>query len=235
MNFHKKLFFTIFILNLVFIHELFSKNNSLGILKDVLKNINIIKSDYLTGSNLIGANTSTSKNKQLQLEPPNISGFSPLAGPIGTLITITGDNFNLPLAIKIGGVEALIISNTNVEVVIMVMPNSATDKISITTQSGIVYSDSPFTISSSQVPFRSKLISTDGIGTPFFGTAIALSADGNTALIGGPFDNTYQGAAWIFTRSEAKWNQQVKLIGNDSAGFPIKGISVALSADGNTA
>ncbi len=120
----------------------------------------------------------------------------------------------------------------------MVMPNSATDKISITTQSGIVFSDSPFTISPSQVPFRqqgSKLISTDGIGTPFFGTAIALSADGNTALIGGPSDNTNQGAAWIFTRSEAKWNQQVKLIGNGSVGFPIKGISVAISADGNTA
>ena len=33
--------------------------------------------------------------------------------------------------------------------------------------------------------------------------SVALSADGNTALIGGPDDNSTRGAAWLFTRSAA--------------------------------
>ena len=63
------------------------------------------------------------------------------------------------------------------------------------------------------------------------GFAVALSADGNTAIVGGPNDQTSGGAVWIFTRSGAGWTQQgSKLVG--TGGF---GVSVALSADGNTA
>ena len=38
--------------------------------------------------------------------------------------------------------------------------------------------------------------------------SVALSADGNTALIGGFGDNEGAGAAWVFTRSGATWTQQ---------------------------
>ncbi len=50
-----------------------------------------------------------------------------------------------------------------------------------------------------------------------FGTNVALSADGNTALIGGWNDDSVllgnqdysgKGAAWVFTRSGATWTQQ---------------------------
>ena len=41
-----------------------------------------------------------------------------------------------------------------------------------------------------------------------FGWSVALSADGNTALIGGPRDNNFVGAAWVFTRSGSTWTQQ---------------------------
>ena len=44
---------------------------------------------------------------------------------------------------------------------------------------------------------------------------MALSADGNTALIGGADDNGDVGAAWVFTRSGATWTQQgAKLTGS---------------------
>ena len=47
-----------------------------------------------------------------------------------------------------------------------------------------------------------------------FGYSVALSADGNTALIGGPGDNGGAGAAWVFTRSGSAWAQQgAKLTG----------------------
>ena len=65
---------------------------------------------------------------------------------------------------------------------------------------------------------------------------VALSADGNTALIGGHDDNSSIGAAWVFTRAGSTWTQQgPKLTANDETGDGVFGISVALSADGNTA
>jgi hypothetical protein len=84
-----------------------------------------------------------------------------------------------------------------------------------------------------------------------FGRAVALSADGNTALVGSPRDSRFEppknegeagkwvqnvGAAWVFTRSDGKWAQQgPKITGGEEAGEGRFGRSVALSADGNTA
>jgi hypothetical protein len=68
-----------------------------------------------------------------------------------------------------------------------------------------------------------------------FGWSVALSSDGNTAVIGGPFDNGKVGAAWVFTRSGETWTQQAKLTGHEEIGAGEFGDSVALSADGNTA
>ena len=84
-----------------------------------------------------------------------------------------------------------------------------------------------------------KLTQTGGVGGPNFGYSIALSANGRTALIGGPADNHngQAGAAWVFTRSAAGvWSQQGrKLTGKQEVGSGGFGFSVALSANGNTA
>jgi Bacterial Ig-like domain (group 3)/IPT/TIG domain/Fibronectin type III domain/FG-GAP repeat len=81
----------------------------------------------------------------------------------------------------------------------------------------------------------SKLTGTDDVGASF-GSSVALSSDGNTALIGGETDNGYVGAAWVFTRSSSTWSQQgSKLIGSGEVGAGDFGSSVALSSDGNTA
>jgi len=81
-----------------------------------------------------------------------------------------------------------------------------------------------------------KLIGTGAVGNARQGTSVALSADGNTAIVGGGSDNGKTGAAWVFTRSGGVWTQQgKKLVGSDSVGSARQGTSVALSADGNTA
>ena len=83
-----------------------------------------------------------------------------------------------------------------------------------------------------------KLVGTGAIGNARQGWSVALSADGNTAIIGGWADNSGMGAAWVFTRSGGVWTQQgAKLVGTGAAiGGPVRqGYSVALSADGNTA
>jgi phosphodiesterase/alkaline phosphatase D-like protein len=75
------------------------------------------------------------------------------------------------------------------------------------------------------------------IGEGHFGQSVALSADGNTALVGAPTGNGEAGAAWVFTRSGSTWTEQEELRPasgeeSDDGGF---GSSVALSPDGKTA
>ena len=89
-----------------------------------------------------------------------------------------------------------------------------------------------------------KLTGTGAIGTGRFGYSVALSGDGDTALIGARYESRDAGAAWVFTRSGSTWTQQGgKLVGTGHTGAGDFGHigegefgeSVALSADGNTA
>jgi hypothetical protein len=68
-----------------------------------------------------------------------------------------------------------------------------------------------------------------------FGASVALSADGNTAIVGNPTSSSSPGAAWIFTRNEGKWTRSAKLSGANTARDGRFGRSVALSADGDVA
>ena len=80
-----------------------------------------------------------------------------------------------------------------------------------------------------------KLVGTGAAGGAGQDRSIAVSADGNTAVAGGPQDNGGQGAAWVFVRSAGVWSEQTKLIGGGAVGAADQGTSVSLSADGNTA
>jgi len=81
-----------------------------------------------------------------------------------------------------------------------------------------------------------KLVGTGAVGSARQGASVALSADGNTAIVGGWSDNGRLGAVWVFSRSEGVWTQQSKkLVGTGAVGSARQGTSVALSADGNTA
>ncbi len=81
-----------------------------------------------------------------------------------------------------------------------------------------------------------KLVGSGAVGKAYQGQAVAVSADGATAIVGGGQDNSAAGAAWIWTRSGGSWTQQgVKLVGADAVGSARHGQAVSLSADGNTA
>ncbi|HMK39909.1 MAG TPA: hypothetical protein VK569_11245, partial [Bacteroidota bacterium] len=82
----------------------------------------------------------------------------------------------------------------------------------------------------------SKLVGTGAAGSARQGGAVAISADGNTAIIGGALDSIQTGAAWVFVRSSGVWTQQGgKLVGSGGTGHQGQGGSVSLSSDGNTA
>lgn len=72
-------------------------------------------------------------------------------------------------------------------------------------------------------------------GVSGFGSSVALSADGNTALVGAKLE-AHSGVAWVFTRSGSLWKRQgTKLTPSDESGRGNFGWSVALSWDGSTA
>lgn len=75
-----------------------------------------------------------------------------------------------------------------------------------------------------------------------FGFAVALSADGATAIIGAPaitlFDdepNPATNAAYVFTRDGATWTQRQKLTASDTTHGDFYGYAIAISGDGTTA
>ncbi len=81
----------------------------------------------------------------------------------------------------------------------------------------------------------SKLVGSGAIGAGRQGRAVALSADGNTAVVVGPYDDLHTGAAWVYTRIADSWSQQgSKLVGSGAVGSAAQGWSVGISADGNT-
>src|SRR5262245_30381392 len=88
-----------------------------------------------------------------------------------------------------------------------------------------------------------KLVGTGAVGNAAQGQSVALSANGNTAIVGGALDNAAAGAvfgtgaAWVYTRSGGVWTQQGgKLVGTGAAGIVARqGSAVAMSAGGNTA
>ena len=97
-----------------------------------------------------------------------------------------------------------------------------------------------FVLNSGSFGQQARLTPSDEAGNGAFGTSVALSSDGNTALIGGPSDGTgaqaSEGAAWVFTRTQSIWSQQgAKLTAGDAAAGSGLGSGVALSSDGNVA
>lgn len=74
---------------------------------------------------------------------------------------------------------------------------------------------------------ESKLVASGGEGNQ--GRSVAISADGNTVLVGG------ERTAWVWTRSGGVWSLQDALVGSGAVPMVISGVSVGLSADGNTA
>lgn len=85
---------------------------------------------------------------------------------------------------------------------------------------------------SATLPRQIKLVAPRGAAG--FGTAVALSGDGSTALIGGSGTNN-QGAVYIYVHQGTDWIEQAQITALDGAPFDSFGESLALSDDGNTA
>ncbi len=102
-----------------------------------------------------------------------------------------------------------------------------------------------FTRSGSSWSEDAKLVGAGESGSGEFGNSVAVSEDGGTALIAGAYDNSGNGAVWVFTSSGSSWSEQAKLVGDctsscagegtGESGSGEFGRDAALSADGSTA
>jgi hypothetical protein len=82
---------------------------------------------------------------------------------------------------------------------------------------------------------QSEITLIGGLPGDYFGGAIALSSDGNTALIGAYGQNSFTGAAYLFKRTNTGvWSQVARLVAPDGAEGDYFGKAVAISGDGNT-
>ncbi len=78
-----------------------------------------------------------------------------------------------------------------------------------------------------------KLIASDFEPVNYFGSAVAL--DGDTAVVGAPYDtfgsNALQGSAYAFARVGSAWTEQAKLSAADGTANDLFGSAVAVSGD----
>ena len=83
------------------------------------------------------------------VQPPTITGFTPTTGPMGTVITITGEHFDPVLAnnqVQLNG-NALILSGGSATSLTATVPSSATTGLlTVTTPEGTATSATPFTL-----------------------------------------------------------------------------------------
>lgn len=181
---------------------------------------------FLTGVISLGAAISADGN----------TAFSGAAGGLGTTVTVY---------VRSGGVWSIQASLTPSDAVSS--PNSFGASIACSDDGNTVAvgaTGEAFTVGATWVFVRSsgvwsqqglKLVGTGGVGVQLQGFSCAMSRDGNTLAVGGYFDNSNVGAAWVFTRSGGVWSQQGgKLVGTGNVGASRQGQSIALSSDGNT-
>ncbi len=96
-----------------------------------------------------------------------------------------------------------------------------------------------FTLTNGTWSQTAELTAADAASLDYFGTSVALSAGGSTALVGAPQNSIgssiYQGAAYVFALANGRWSQTQELTAADGVAFDGFGHSVSLSADGATA
>ncbi len=81
-----------------------------------------------------------------------------------------------------------------------------------------------------------ELAPADAVGAAGFGSAVALSGDGRTMVVGGPQDSGRVGAAWVDEWTGSAWSELGKLTPVAGGGTNVSfGSAVAISADGSTA
>jgi uncharacterized repeat protein (TIGR03803 family) len=117
--------------------------------------VHVASATYLTATVPAGATTGSvavttsattlTSNHQFRVTP-QIKGFTPPSGPVGTMVTITGVSLTQATRITFGGVAATFTVNSDTQVTATVPTGAVTGKIKITTAGGTAVSAASFTV-----------------------------------------------------------------------------------------
>jgi hypothetical protein len=158
----------------------------------------------------------------------------------GTVLVV-GHGASVPIAVysNISGSYALInppssVGGNSTFTNLSLNANGRTLAVGNPTASSNVGSVAVFTFANNNWTQETALVGLGGSGFPQQGTATVLSADGNTLIISGPFDNSTAGTCWVFRRLNGNW-QQVgpKIVGPTAIGAAKQGGSLGISSDGH--
>jgi arabinogalactan endo-1,4-beta-galactosidase len=97
---------------------------------------------------------SSCKEDEKEETPPSIISFTPTAGAVGTLVTITGNNFGSSLAsneVRFNGTTAIVTAYTNTTLTATVPVGATSGPISLTVGDNTVTSSSNFTVETEPV------------------------------------------------------------------------------------
>jgi gliding motility-associated-like protein len=186
-------------------------------------------------------------NPNVSVVQPSITSFSPATGAAGTLVTITGTNFSTLTSVTFGSnkIPALIISKSATSIVASVESGTALGKTSVIINidgGGSATSTSLFTVIETAFPkYQAGKLIADlkslTINSKTFiqqGAHVALSGDGNTAIVSNYLNFGSDAGLTFYKRVNGEWLQDSKMLSIYNSRL-FRATSVAISSDGNTA
>jgi len=188
------------------------------------------ESAAFSGAVYVFIRSGTSWSQQAYIKASNTDGFDPAsAAPFttdkfGSSVSVSSDGDTLAVGAPTEASNAVGINGNQTD-------NSANN-------AGAVY---VFTRSAQQWSQQAYIKASNTAAGEQFGFSIDLSGDSNTLLVGAPSltDPPTTGQAYVFIRTGSAWSEQTRL--SPDSGLPHSGIppafgvSVSLSADGDTA
>jgi len=166
---------------------------------------------------------------------PVLLSTNSVSGTIGSLIALKGTDLSVNPSVTINGVNAVIVNYTDTTMTVMVMPKTTSGKIKVTTISGSFTFGDVFVVTSTTYPsLLDGAKQTTGSTGVYLGNAVALSADGNTAVYGAYAAASGIGTNAVSTRTGGTWSNITFYGSAKNVGNSRQGTSVAVSADGNT-
>ena len=77
---------------------------------------------------------------------PAISGFTPVSGPVGTTVVISGSGLGGASSVGFGGASAVFVVNSATQITVTVPSNAVSGRVSVTTPGGTALSSAGFTV-----------------------------------------------------------------------------------------
>lgn len=132
----------------------------------------------VTVSNAVGSRLSdTATLTVARMSSPTLTTFTPSAGPVGTVVTLTGTNLTGTTAVIFNGINATTFTVSNAtQITVQVPSHASTGTIGIVCLGGNAVSSAIFTVTSLTVPTITSFSPTSGpVGTLVFITGTNLS------------------------------------------------------------